>query len=437
MALMQQTMTEKNLAAHQRNARQSHGAATPEGKERARAANLRHGYYSQLRDEVLVALGDDPETLAALVEGARQQFRPANAYQTWITDRLASLQLSIDRAERMQESKAAAHIRQFEAKRQQAARQLREQCADIEDFLGSLQRAAARPDFYTPTRCIERCREVIDKNPSAAMDQIFDLLHELRRPRRFTEPPPAPLPDALSDPEWQEVLNNDQAWQEILINDDDEAAASSVPDPEIEDEGGESSDSDIEVAQGKERDPLREQLWNLAGEERRRAAEAWRKAIAAQEAPLSTRTRDLLVLEISKEMELLRREERACFREFWRLGNDLRKLQKESALPDRKPDGQPGNQASRGQGAGGEEGAGEEPSKNAGASGYVEEKTSELKGAVAAECPPAARQAEPEPVLSHDTMTELSQAPAATAPTNPPQAIVGHGKTRRAWGKAA
>ena len=39
MALIQQTMSEKNLAAHQRNARQSHGAVTPEGKERARAAN--------------------------------------------------------------------------------------------------------------------------------------------------------------------------------------------------------------------------------------------------------------------------------------------------------------------------------------------------------------------------------------------------------------
>ena len=44
MALIEQTMTERNLAAHRANARQSHGAATPEGKERARAANLRHGY---------------------------------------------------------------------------------------------------------------------------------------------------------------------------------------------------------------------------------------------------------------------------------------------------------------------------------------------------------------------------------------------------------
>ena len=97
MALIEQTMTEKNLEAHQRNAQQSHGAATAEGKERARAANLRHGYYSEMRDQALVALGEDPEGLAALAEGARQQFRPTNAYQEWITGRIASLQWRIQR----------------------------------------------------------------------------------------------------------------------------------------------------------------------------------------------------------------------------------------------------------------------------------------------------------------------------------------------------
>jgi len=158
MALIEQTMTEKNLAAHQHNARQSHGAVTAEGKERARAANLRHGYYSQLRDQALVALGEDPEGLAALVEGARQQHRPTNPYQDRITVRLASLLWRMDRAERMQENLAATHVRQHEAQRRETARQLRAKGADVEQFLDSLQRAVARPDFYTPTSCFPRCR---------------------------------------------------------------------------------------------------------------------------------------------------------------------------------------------------------------------------------------------------------------------------------------
>jgi hypothetical protein len=390
MALIQQTMSEKNLAAHQRNARQSHGAVTPEGKERARAANLRHGYYSELREQALVALGEDPEALAALVEGARQQFRPANAYQAWITDRLASLQWRIQRAERLQESQAATHIRRREAKRQEAARQLRERWADVEDFLDSLHRAVARPDFYAPAGCFERYRDVTEQHPSANMEQILVLLHQLRWPVHFSEPLPSPLPEAMSEQEWQDTLRDDQYDE------------SSVPHPEVP------------VAQGPERDPLREQLWNLAGEELRRAREAWEEAIAAQEAPLSGRARDLLVLEISEKMELPRREERSCFREFWRLGNDLRKLQKEAAVPDQKA--QDRDQQPRVQASGSEEAAGEDIAENAGASGYVKENTQELEGAVGTERPPTASQPEPEPVPSDEVFAELSPAICLPSP---------------------
>jgi hypothetical protein len=424
MALVQQTMTEKNLEAHRRNARQSHGAATAEGKERARAANLRHGYYSALRDQALVALGEDPEALAALVEGARQQFRPANAYQEWITDRLASLQWRIQRAERMQESLAANHIWQIEAKRREAAQQLRERAADVEAFLTDLQYAVARPDFYTPDGCFDRCEEIKQQNPSEGMEQILELLHQLRRPRRFTQPPPPPLPDALNDEEWQDILKDDEG---------DEAA---VPNPEIK------------VAQGKERDPLREQLWNLAGEERRRVTEAWQEAAAAQEAPLSIRARDFYVMEISKEMELMRREERSCFREFWRLGNDLRKLQKESDTSDQKPDVKGRDRASQVQGSDSEEAAGDEGAKNAGASGYenaagektaenegasgyVEENTSDLNGAGATKCPSPASQPQPEPEPSDDILTELSPALPAVASASPPPASGPERTTRR------
>ena len=92
MALVQTPkMTDKNLAAHRQNGRQSRGASTPQGKERARAANLRHGYYSKINDQALTALGEDPQALAALIDGAHEQWRPANPHQAWITERLARL----------------------------------------------------------------------------------------------------------------------------------------------------------------------------------------------------------------------------------------------------------------------------------------------------------------------------------------------------------
>lgn len=71
MSLMKQAQsTDKKSASRRRNGRQSRGAKTAEGKERIRAANLKHGYYSKVREEALVSLGEDPKDLAALIAGA-------------------------------------------------------------------------------------------------------------------------------------------------------------------------------------------------------------------------------------------------------------------------------------------------------------------------------------------------------------------------------
>ncbi len=95
--------TEENRSARRRNGRQSQGATTEEGKERSRAANLKHGYYSQLRDEALIALGEDPAALKALIAGAYEQFEPANPMRAAMAEHLAHLHWRMLRAERLQE----------------------------------------------------------------------------------------------------------------------------------------------------------------------------------------------------------------------------------------------------------------------------------------------------------------------------------------------
>src|SRR5208283_4446198 len=93
MALIKEhEMTEDGREARRRNGRKSRGAATAQGKERSRAANLRHGLYSQERDEALRALGEDPADLAELMAGAYEQWRPVNAQQAGLVERLAHLQ---------------------------------------------------------------------------------------------------------------------------------------------------------------------------------------------------------------------------------------------------------------------------------------------------------------------------------------------------------
>jgi len=61
------TMTEKRLAANRANGWFSRGATTPEGKERAGAANLRHGLYSRTGHEALRTLAAHPSEFAHLL----------------------------------------------------------------------------------------------------------------------------------------------------------------------------------------------------------------------------------------------------------------------------------------------------------------------------------------------------------------------------------
>ena len=72
------TLTEEGRAARRRNGGRSRGAVTPEGKERSRAANLKHGLYSKEKEQALRALGEDPADLAELIAGCYRQWAPAN-----------------------------------------------------------------------------------------------------------------------------------------------------------------------------------------------------------------------------------------------------------------------------------------------------------------------------------------------------------------------
>jgi hypothetical protein len=58
--------TPEKLAANQANARQSQGPATPEGVERIRAANTRHGFYSKARGAEMHLLGEDKREFVRL-----------------------------------------------------------------------------------------------------------------------------------------------------------------------------------------------------------------------------------------------------------------------------------------------------------------------------------------------------------------------------------
>ena len=297
-------MTEKNRSARQQNGRQSRGAATAAGQERSRAVNLKHGYYSPLRDEALVALGEDPAALAALVAGAHEQFEPANAMQAAMAEHLARLHWRMLRAERLQESTLVCYIQKVEDRRRQEALRARGVYVGLADLLEVLRVAVGRPDFHALPGFIHECRAVMKHDSGPGMQNILHLLHRLRRPLRFTEPLPPPMQEAMSDDDWEIA-------------------------PDIFAEGAEAvpAHPEIAVAEAEERDGLREELRQLVEEEIRLNDETWEKALAEHEAPLPQLERDRLAADVHTNTALLRRDESSCSREFWRTANMLMKLQ--------------------------------------------------------------------------------------------------------------
>ena len=314
MALTQPPqMTEKNLNAHRRNARKSRGATTPQGEERARAANLRHGYYSKINDRALKSLGEDPRALADLIAGAHEQWRPANAQQAWIAGRLARLQWKIDRSDRMQENAMAQAVQRVADRRAQRALHARLCYADAHGPLALISEATLRPDYYTPPGYFVSFAQSLKVNPAQRMNEILRLMHRLRRPRAFqlfTGSLPA---GAMSHESWREARE--------LFED-----GSPIPQPAIP------------VAQGDEREDLRAELHDLVAAELEAVRVAYEDELLPEaERPLSQQERDELAASTYKSTELIRRQEHACFREFIRLGTLLAKLQAHDAEDEPAP----------------------------------------------------------------------------------------------------
>ncbi len=112
--LRKRTLTPQRLAAFQSNGRHSCGPATPEGIERIRAANLRHGFYSQAQGEALRALGEDPAEFEHLLESLIATWQPADEFESRLVTRLARALWRMERGDRIQESMAVAQLERMD-----------------------------------------------------------------------------------------------------------------------------------------------------------------------------------------------------------------------------------------------------------------------------------------------------------------------------------
>ena len=297
------TLTEEGRAARRRNGGRSRGALTPEGKERSRAANLKHGLYSKEKEQALRALGEDPADLADLIAGSYQQWEPPNRQQADLVERMAHLEWRMNRAARREENLQARHLEKVAAERREKTLQLRYHNQDQVTWRWQAGSHALRPDFYATPGCIARFHKAFAGEMQPRLEQILDLLHRLREPEHL--PPRAATlpPEAATDASWEESL---------ALDGEDEVE--DVPPP------------DIPIAEGEERDGLREDLCRLAKQEHEAVDSVWEPFFARYLAPMTLAERDEAVMAIEGKLERLRREEESCLRQLWRLTNILLKV---------------------------------------------------------------------------------------------------------------
>jgi len=87
----------------------------------------------------------------------------------------------------------------------------------------------------------------------------------------------------------------------------------------------------VEVVEGKERSQCRQDLLVLAQREQEIMEASTGKVLSTYETPLTVQERDCLARKMAGELQLLRREEYSCTREFFRLGNYMTRLKKDEA----------------------------------------------------------------------------------------------------------
>jgi len=390
MALTQKpTMTDKNRTAHQRNGRQSRGAATPQGKERSRAAHLRHGFYSQQREEALRALGEDPAELAALIESTRAEWRPTSDFQDRLTERMARLWWRTERAERIQESLAARKMEERQKRRQERALELRYRLAPQQDLLGMLVEDSAQPRFYVPNLFFHLFHDSFGDKVEGARKDILLLMHRLRKPqgplpRRGPggeSPAGAPVSRGTGAAVTgaRSEVSTSPLDRQVRRESTTAAAActpaapveavcppgksvggacpqgGAVPAPEADEDQylidmEELDDDDFPipwpqtpVAEGAERKELSEALRVLARNELDAVHAALDPQIEEQEKPLTEIEQDEVQATPHKQAELMRRQEDSCFRQFMRLANLLLKMQKQEAKKCTRNEGSSGD----------------------------------------------------------------------------------------------
>ena len=177
------TMTDRQLAANRQNQKLCHGALTEAGRERIRAAHLRHGFYSQAEEVALRALGEDPAEFQDLLDALWEEWQPTRGLQEELVLRLGRALWLIYRADRMQEGYALRQAQDASVGREDRRHVQMMRLKMTANTLRTLARSVERENYFTPREDLEMMKALQQQGEVKEMGAIaLDLFLQLQRP---------------------------------------------------------------------------------------------------------------------------------------------------------------------------------------------------------------------------------------------------------------
>jgi hypothetical protein len=174
--IKKQRLTAKNLAAKRANARKARGPVSLAGKARSAATNLRHGFYSQARDEAMIALGENPKEYAGLLKSLVQDLGPRGGLQSQLVLQMGQAFWRMRRAERIQDGLAVRRVRKGLEMEQLVIGPGFTHNYETYQRLLELAKALNAPDFNPSPEYIQSFVTSFGVTPPGEVQKLFPLL---------------------------------------------------------------------------------------------------------------------------------------------------------------------------------------------------------------------------------------------------------------------
>ena len=169
-------LTPGKLAANRANARLSGGPTTPEGSERARLSNLRHGLYVLSPRDAMVALGEDPREFDLYEQNLLADWLPRDTFQEALVRRIAHNSWRLDRLRRVQESTSVREVEKLELDRQVKAENHARHIQGVLAGLKELLEMTRQGNFGEGTAALAAFSCAFGPKPTARGMEILHLL---------------------------------------------------------------------------------------------------------------------------------------------------------------------------------------------------------------------------------------------------------------------